>query len=105
VLFDDAVEGQAHDAEELAGSILELCIASGGSITGEHGVGPGEAPQDGQAVHARGPRHHAAGALRLRPDGIANPGKVFPTPRLCGERPGPRKGEHEVSAAGLGEVF
>jgi glycolate oxidase len=39
------------------------------------------------------------------PEGIANPGKVFPTPRLCGERPGPRKGEHEVSAAGLGEVF
>jgi glycolate oxidase len=22
------------------------------------------------------------------PDGLANPGKVFPTPRLCGERPG-----------------
>jgi glycolate oxidase len=39
VLFDDAVAGQATDAEELAGAILELCIASGGSITGEHGVG------------------------------------------------------------------
>jgi glycolate oxidase len=39
------------------------------------------------------------------PDGIANPGKVFPTPRLCGERPGVRKGEHPVQAAGLGEVF
>ena len=31
--------------------------------------------------------------MRLRdafdPDGLANPGKVFPTPRLCGEVPGP----------------
>jgi glycolate oxidase len=78
VLFDDAVEGQAHDAEELAGSILELCIASGGSITGEHGVGPGEAPQDGEAVHARGPRHHAAGALRLRPGGHREPRQGLP---------------------------
>ena len=24
------------------------------------------------------------------PKGLANPGKLFPTPRLCGERPGPR---------------
>ena len=22
------------------------------------------------------------------PDGLCNPGKVLPTPRLCGERPG-----------------
>ena len=39
------------------------------------------------------------------PDNLANPGKVFPTPRLCGERPGPRTGVHPVQAAGLGEVF
>ena len=39
------------------------------------------------------------------PDGLANPGKVFPTPRLCGERPGVRTGEHPVQAAALGEVF
>jgi glycolate oxidase len=39
------------------------------------------------------------------PDGIANPGKVFPTPRLCGEVPGKRKGAHPLQEAGLAEVF
>jgi glycolate oxidase len=39
------------------------------------------------------------------PAGLANPGKIFPTPRLCGERPGPRTGEHPLTAAGLAEVF
>jgi glycolate oxidase len=39
------------------------------------------------------------------PESLCNPGKVFPTPRLCGERPGRRTGVHPVQAAGLGEVF
>ena len=56
-------------------------------------------------VHRRGPRHHAAGALRLRPADISNPGKVFPTPRLCGEVPGRHKGAHPLQEAGLAEVF
>jgi len=30
------------------------------------------------------------------PDGISNPGKVFPTPRLCGEVPGRRRGGLEI---------
>jgi glycolate oxidase len=36
------------------------------------------------------------------PKGICNPGKVFPTPRLCGEVPGPHRA-HPVEAAGLAE--
>jgi glycolate oxidase len=39
------------------------------------------------------------------PDGISNPGKVFPTPRLCGEVPGRHKGAHPLQDAGLAEVF
>ena len=105
VLFDDAVEGQAHDAEELAGSILELCIASGGSITGEHGVGQEKRLKMGKQFTPEDLDTMQLVRCAFDPDGIANPGKIFPTPRLCGERPGPRKGEHEVQAAGLGEVF
>jgi glycolate oxidase len=44
--------------------------------------------------------------LRFRrafdPDGIANPGKLFPTPRLCGEVPGPYRA-HPLEKAGLAE--
>ena len=39
------------------------------------------------------------------PAGVANPGKVFPTPRLCGEIPGRRKGAHPLVEAGLAEAF
>ena len=39
------------------------------------------------------------------PNSISNPGKVFPTPRLCGEVPGKRKGVHPLQESGLAEVF
>ena len=105
VLFDDAVDGQAHAAEELAGDILELCITSGGSITGEHGVGAEKRMKMGKQFTPEDLDTMQLVRCAFDPDGIANPGKVFPTPRLCGERPGPRTGEHPVQAAGLGEVF
>jgi glycolate oxidase len=38
------------------------------------------------------------------PDGICNPGKIFPTPRLCGERPG-RGRPHPLQQAGVADVF
>src|SRR5690606_41263286 len=87
VLFDAAVEGEAERAEEVSGAILDLCIEHGGSITGEHGVGVDKAKNM--------PRMFTADDLdtmqRLRcafdPGGLANPGKIFPTPRMCGETP------------------
>jgi glycolate oxidase len=39
------------------------------------------------------------------PASISNPGKVFPTPRLCGERPGRHQGAHALAEAGVAEVF
>ena len=39
VLYDRRIAGQEEAAEALSSQILELCIAAGGSITGEHGVG------------------------------------------------------------------
>ena len=39
VLFDKRIPGQEDVAEKLSNQILELCLAAGGSITGEHGVG------------------------------------------------------------------
>jgi glycolate oxidase len=105
VLFDDSVAGQADDAEKLAGAILDLCVDSGGSITGEHGVG-----HEKKLKMTRQFTEDDLDTMQLvrcafDPDGLANPGKLFPTPRLCGERPGPRTGVHPVQAAGLGDVF
>jgi len=105
VLFDDAIEGAGEAAEKVSGAILDLCIEHGGSITGEHGVGMDKAKYM--------PRMYTDSDLdtmqlvrcAFDPAGISNPGKLFPTPRLCGEVPGRHKGPHPLQAAGLAEVF
>ena len=102
VLYDDDLPGDAERAEELATAILDVCIDAGGSLTGEHGVGrdkvcsmPKLFDADDLAVMAR---------LRdaFDPEGISNPGKVLPTPRLCGEVPGPYRA-HPLERAGVAE--
>jgi glycolate oxidase len=97
-------DDEAERAEELATRILLACLEAGGSITGEHGVGVDK--------KAHMPRMFAEDDLaafqKLRcafdPAGLANPGKVMPTPRLCGEVPGPNR-VHPLEAAGLAERF
>jgi glycolate oxidase len=102
VLYDDRVEGEAELAQRLASEILELCVEVGGSLTGEHGVGVDKACSMPLLFGAR----DLETMLRLRdavdPAGLANPGKVFPTPRLCGEVPGPYR-QHPLERAGLAE--
>jgi glycolate oxidase len=104
VLYDGRVEGEAARAEELSKKILEVCIDAGGSITGEHGVGTDKAC----AMPLMFGEDDLAAMQRLRrafdPVGIANPGKLFPTPRLCGEVPGPYRA-HPLEKAGLADRF
>jgi len=104
VLFDDAEEGAAERAEDVAGGILELCIAGGGSITGEHGVGSDKAKYMPAMFSQDDLDTMQAVRCALDPDSVFNPGKVFPTPRLCGERPGRRQGAHPLTEAGVAEV-
>jgi glycolate oxidase len=102
VLYDAREEGQAERAQKLAVAILDACMDAGGSLTGEHGIGVDKAcampsmfgPDDLEAM----------GRLRrgFDPAGLANPGKVIPTPRLCGEVPGPYRA-HPLERAGLAE--
>jgi glycolate oxidase len=99
VLYDETVPGELDAAQEVSGAILDLCLTHGGSITGEHGVGVDKM--------AKMPRMFSADDLdtmqllrcAFDPPGLANPGKVFPTPRLCGEPPRPRSGDRRPGAA------
>lgn len=78
ILFNGREPGELERAEALAGKILKMCVAMGGSLTGEHGLG----------VEKRDflPDMFSAEEIdcmkRLRaafdPLGIANPGKMFP---------------------------
>jgi glycolate oxidase len=105
VLFDDAVEGEAERAEEVSGAILDLCIQNGGSITGEHGVGSDKARYMPRMFTDEDLDTMQLVRCAFDPDSISNPGKVFPTPRLCGERPGRHQGAHPLAEAGVAEVF
>jgi glycolate oxidase len=104
ICFDESVPGQAELAATVAGEILSYCVEAGGSITGEHGVGADKRDYM--------PRMFSDDDLDLMrrvrgafdPRGLCNPGKVLPTPRLCGEVPGPYR-EHPIEKAGLAERF
>ena len=86
VLFDGSHgAAELERVKEAGREILEACIDAGGSLTGEHGVGMEKncymtmqfAPSDLAAMR------------RIKeawdPLGLANPGKVFPTPGRCKE--------------------
>ncbi len=104
VCYDGHVDGEAKRAERLSGLILKACLEAGGSLTGEHGVGVDKKQYMPQMFDE--PDLAAFQKLRCAfdPDGLANPGKVMPTPRLCGEVPGPYR-VHPLEAAGLAERF
>jgi len=99
VLFD-ADKGEHDRAEKLSGEIAELCVELGGSLSGEHGIGtdkvcsmPKQFTPEDLAVMGR-----VRGAFD--PSGLCNPGKLLPTPRMCGERPGEYR-PHPLEAAGV----
>jgi glycolate oxidase len=104
VLFDEA-KGETEGAEQVSRRILTLCLEYGGSITGEHGVGADKKSSLGEMFSAVDLDVMQLVRCAFDPAGICNPGKVFPTPRLCGERPGRRTGAHPLQEAGLADVF
>jgi glycolate oxidase len=101
VLFDAAVPGQEERAEEVSGAILDLCVTHGGSITGEHGVGVDKARYLPRMFTDADLDTMQLVRCAFDPSGIANPGKIFPTPRLCGEVP--RK--HHAATEPATEIF
>jgi glycolate oxidase len=85
ILFDAGQPGEVERAEHLGAEILELCVAVGGTVTGEHGVGVEKlgpmctqfGPDELQAFH---------GVKRaFDPDGLLNPGKAVPTLARCAD--------------------
>ncbi|MBZ0168027.1 MAG: FAD-binding protein [Kofleriaceae bacterium] len=85
ICFDSRREGELQRALAAGAEIMRLCLAVGGSITGEHGIGLEKidfiplmySPDDLEAMR----RVRAAFDRSSR----CNPGKLFPAPRSCGE--------------------
>ncbi len=102
VLYDARAEGEPERARALAEAILEACIDAGGSLTGEHGIGVDKACSMPLLFGADDLEAMQRVRRAFDPAGLCNPGKVFPTPRLCGEVPGPYR-VHPLEQAGLAE--
>jgi glycolate oxidase len=104
VLYDRRIAGQEQAAESLSYKILELCLAAGGSITGEHGVG--EEKKRMMSKMFSEPDLDTMQRVRCAfdPLHLSNPTKIFPTPRLCGEKPGEYVA-HPLETAGVAERY
>jgi glycolate oxidase len=85
ILYDANVAGQLERAEAFGGRILEACVAVGGTVTGEHGVGV-------EKLDAMCGQFDAAALAQMHrlksafdPYGLMNPGKAVPTLTRCAE--------------------
>ncbi|MCF7985916.1 MAG: FAD-binding protein [Thiohalocapsa sp.] len=85
ILFDANRPGELERTEELGGRLLELCVAVGGTITGEHGVGIEKINQMCVQFTPEELRQFHAVKAAFDPKGLLNPGKGIPTPRRCSE--------------------
>ena len=85
ILFDANVPGQTDKAMAMGAKILEACVAAGGTVTGEHGVGVEKL--DTMCVQFTS--EELAQFFRLKaaldPQELLNPGKGIPTLTRCGE--------------------
>ena len=85
IMFDAGRPGDLERAERVGAQILELCIAAGGTVTGEHGVG----------IEKLGPMCSQFGGEELAafravkrafdPRELLNPGKAIPSPARCAD--------------------
>jgi glycolate oxidase len=88
VLYDARAGDEAERAERVAAEILHICVKYGGSITGEHGVGADKAAYLGEMFNECDLETMHFVRCAFDAEQIFNPTKVFPTPRLCGDRAG-----------------
>ena len=85
ILYDANVPGELDKTERFAADILELCIAVGGTITGEHGVGIEKVNQMCVQFRPEELAQFRAIKAAFDPEGLLNPGKGVPTLARCAE--------------------
>jgi glycolate oxidase len=89
VLYDANDEKQAEKAEQAGAEILELCVTSGGCLTGEHGVGI----EKRDLMRVQFSETDLMLQMRIKtvfdPKWLLNPAKVFPLDGREGARQDP----------------
>ena len=85
ILYDANVPGETERTEEFGARILEMSVALGGTITGEHGVG--HEKLKGMCVQFNSDELTAFHGVKAAfdPQGLLNPGKAVPSLHRCAE--------------------
>ena len=85
ILFDANAEGELERAEAFGAEILRNCVALGGVLTGEHGVGVEKRDLMGEMFSEDDLKQQQRLKCAFDPDHLLNPGKVFPVLHRCAE--------------------
>ena len=85
IFYDANKPGEIEKAEAFGADILRLCVAVGGVLTGEHGVGVEKRDLMGTMFDEQDLAHQERLKCAFDPDGLLNPGKVFPVLHRCAE--------------------
>jgi glycolate oxidase len=85
ILYDADKPGELEAAEAFGADILKLCVAVGGVLTGEHGVGVEKRDLMGEMFDATDLACQQRVKCAFDPGLLLNPGKVFPTLHRCAE--------------------
>ncbi len=85
ILYDANVPGELEKAEDFGAEILKLCVEVGGVLTGEHGVGVEKRDLMGEMFSEDDMKQQQRVKCAFDPNGLLNPGKVYPTLHRCVE--------------------
>ena len=85
ILYDANVPGELEKAEDFGSDILRLCVAVGGVLTGEHGVGVEKRDLMPEMFNEIDLDQQMRVKCAFDPNHLLNPGKVFPQLRRCAE--------------------
>jgi len=83
LLYDDRDSNQVIRVRRAGSEILAYCVAAGGSITGEHGIGIEKLDEMRLQFTAKELELHQMLKHTIDPYGLLNPGKVLPQPGRC----------------------
>jgi glycolate oxidase len=85
ILYDANIPGELEKTEKFGAEILKLCVEVGGVLTGEHGVGVEKRDLMGVMFTEDDLKQQQRVKCAFDPDGLLNPGKVYPVLHRCAE--------------------
>jgi len=85
ILYDANKPGELDSAESFGADILKLCVSVGGVLSGEHGIGVEKRDLMNYMFDDNDIEHQQHLKCALDPNGLLNPGKMFPKLHRCAE--------------------